>query len=244
MEYLTSCDAFIELTKKLMDDPFLHSESATFPAITQASPELNLAFDCSFSDKTAWKRGKELAWREWLSESGFPLSLYEKSGRDLMKMASNSEIWERNKPGKNSNHSFFGRICRPTGCGKSYLQYLIERLKHPSFRSYPNFYFDIEPCEWLWEELMLHPSQPKSSRGAYACCANMWFRMVRDKLVVGWVMKHAIWSHLYQDIFPPVAIAWAIGKEVGITNLGVSIYFCSLKMDEKRRARKFLEACK
>ena len=249
MKYDSASHAFAELTSKLLNEKFVYSESVNF-RVCKEEKTVDECLDRVFAGRTAWKYGTQLPWRIWLLELGFPSKIYDEHECSLESMIQDERVWQQNYRSRNSTHSFFGRLCRPQLSGQSYMAYFLERFKDENLRSYPNFYFDVEPMAWIWEELMRNKTQPKSGRGAATCCSNIWFRWnpKKQSLAVGWIMKHAMWSHLYQDIFSPIDIAMAICEELNLRNAEVSVFFCSLKLDEPKTAKKFMEyyeeACK
>lgn len=210
------------------------------------NPFFDAEFDNIFEGVTGWKRGQQVPYREWLTESGFPLSLYKENGCDLSKLIQDKRVWDVKYQGKNQDHNFFGRMCKPIDLGggkkKSYMEYLLERLKRKDQRSQPHFYFDIAPMSWVWEELMRNKNQIRTSRAAVICCTNFWVRWDKryDKPRFGWIFKFAKWTHLYEDIFCLALIGSAIAKEIGIDGrFGANVFFVSFALDDRKRAKAF-----
>lgn len=237
---------FLRLTEKLLESDKLFSVCSNFDFNDHFFDErLDAAFDGVFLGKTSWKGGEQLPWRSWLLASGFPYSLYDKHDRNLLELIDDHTVYGNDFRSKKTLHSFFGRVCRPLEkfCGKSYMHYLLERWSQPNLRSFPNFYFDVEPIEWLWEELHKNKRQFKTGRASVTCCTNMYFRFnaITKKPIVGWILKHCEWSHLYQDIFSPCNIGAVICKQLDWEIKGhVSVYFVSLFLDDKKRAKELL----
>jgi len=200
------------------------------------------AFDKVWYDRTAFKYGVEVPWSDWLLESGFPVSLYSDLGEDLWALVDKlgRSKYHMGKYGKDSDHSFFSSLCRPLASGKSFMQYFLDRFCNRRFRSHPNFYFDLVPAEWIWEELIRNPKQIKTARAAKFCCTNIFFRWIpeEERLLVGWIMKHVMWSHFLQDVYSPRNMAFAIAKDLGIDRIAVSVYVVSAAMDSAKRAKE------
>jgi hypothetical protein len=204
-------------------------------------------FDKAFEGITGWKRGKKVPFREWLIESGFPFNLYMENNCNLSKLIQDKRTWDVKYQGRNQNHNFFGRMCKPiklkNGKEKSYMEYLLERLKRKDLRSQPHFYFDIAPMSWVWEELMRNENQIRTSKAAVICCTNFWVRWDKkyDKPRFGWIFKFAKWTHLYEDIFCLALIGSAIAKELNISGpFKANVFFVNFTMDDKERAKQLL----
>jgi len=209
-------------------------------------PFFDAEFDDIFEGVTKWKRGQQVSYREWLIESGFPLSLYKENGCNLSKLIQDERTWNTKYQGKNQSHNFFGDMCKPIqlkdGSYKSYMEYLLERLKREDMRAYPHFYFAIAPTAWIWEELMRNKNQIKTSKASAVCGTNFYVRWdkIYNKPRFGWIFKHAIWTHLYEDIFCLALIGSAIAKEIGIDGrFDANVFFVSFALDDRKRAKAF-----
>jgi hypothetical protein len=241
--------AFVTTTKALLAEEKIYCLHLQFPATQKDTSDdrlLGAAFDAAFTGKDKQKGGAILPWRKWLINSGFPDILYKEHGNSLMETILDPRISEQNFQSKSSHHNFFGRLCRPLiqHHGKTYMHYLLERWKRGSgYRSQPNFYFDIERPEWIWEELIKNGEQIKTGRSGATCATNMFFRWdtSNNRPIVGWILKHCHYSHFYQDVYSPQLIARAICKEVGIEcNAVISVFFVSIFMDAKKNAKQLL----
>jgi hypothetical protein len=244
-----AANAFVMVANELIRDPKMYCLSLQFLATekeTARDRAVASAFDHAFGDKSKQKGNEILPWRQWLINSGFPQRIYLEHDRDLMATIEDPRISEQNFQAKVSNHNFFGRMCRPLPQHgvKTYMHYLLERWRNKQQRSQPNFYFDIEPMEWVWDELIKHPKQIKTGRSGATCATNMSFRWdtVNDRPIITWILKHCYFSHLYQDIYSPQLIIRAICKELGIEcNALISVFFISIFMDERKIANKLLD---
>ena len=240
-------DAFVELTKHLVESDFetcVHVKYS-FDKNTHENSELQRAFDAVFKDRFKWKLSRNLPWRLWLLESGFPHILYKENDGDLNRMMADNRLITYNFSSCDTAHSFFGHICRPlsTCGGKSYVEYLLERWAEPVKRVQPFFYFDLEPMEWIWNELITNVNAIKTYRSGGICCTNMFFRWDRRRNIPihGWILKHCQWSHMYQDIYSPLYILRAVLKELGMDCTGeISVFFVSISLDERRKAKELL----
>lgn len=239
-----ACEAFLKTTEELLSRKKIYAFNLLYDVEPKSAQDelLERIYDEVFVGKTAWKGGKELGWREWLLNSGFPIMLYEENGKDLGKTIRDERISQRNFRARDSYHNFFGRMCRPLDSDSTYMNYMLDRWGSGA-KSHPNFFFDIEPMEWVWEEMLRNKKQVKTGRAAATCATNMFFRWdtEEDRPIIGWVLKHSCWLHFYQDVFSPVLITEAINKELGKDWRWKANIFCvSLFLNEKPRALALL----
>jgi hypothetical protein len=245
-----ACQAFIKTVEELVLSKKIYCLQLQFPVTEKdTSDDRALAeiFDVAFEGKSKRKGGVLLPWRQWLINSGFPNRIYLEHDKDLMKTVEDPRIIDTDFSRESTtNHNFFGRLCRPLSehPDKTYMHYLIERWRNTKHRSFPHYYFDIEPAEWIWKELIQNPKQIKTGRSGAICATNMWFRwdVVRKRPIVGWILKHCQFTHFYQDVYAPQIIARALCKELDIAyNAVINVNFNSIFMDKVKIAKLILK---
>jgi hypothetical protein len=237
--------AFLLLNKHLLKQKLNYGLSVKYDCKVDFTPdELILdSFDSVWLDRECWKGGKKTSWRNWLIDGGFPMSIYRENECDLMRTINDKRTIDRSMSHKNSWHNFFGSLCRKNGDGKSFIEYFLERANKKDLKAHPHFYFEIECPYWIWSDLMKNPNQIKTGRSAIACCVNMYFRLnkISNRWILGWILKHCQWSHLFADIYASFEMGRAI---FGCLNLGefeVQIFFASIFNDYPKKLRQLLE---
>ena len=244
-------DAFISFTRHLLTigNGREYGVLIKFPfepswGVSEEEKDFDAIFDEAFSGVKAWRDNEHLDWRHWLARTGFPLEWYFEYGEDFEKFLKDERLVSRQYSGKGKHTTDMGNIARVLKNGRSYMQYVLERWKDPNHRSQPTYYFDTVPgCEWYWEELMRNPKQVKTGRSSAACCSNIYFRWMTEQRqpIVGWIMKHCNWTHLYEDLFPPKWMGVALCKHFGFHRGEVNVFFVSITLDDKKKAREIVE---
>ena len=237
--------AFVSVTEALLDHDMIYGLIVKYPGQVGGvlEPVIGTCYDEVQADIVMWKGGNKVTQREWLILSGFPQDVYLEHGEDLLATARDERVTDTRLSGKSTRHNFFGRLCRKQASGISYIEYMLDRFSRGNHKSFPHFHFDVEPKSWLFENLMKNPNQIRCVRVAATCCVEMFFRYIpkNNTLIVGWIMRHAMWTHLYEDIYCPWYIAQAVCKHIGITDFQVQVFFVSLKADTKTKIRSFLD---
>jgi len=234
---------FISATDFILRERRLHGLALTFPADTKEPFSKKL--DQCFAGKTEAKCGdRRMPWRRWLIEGVFPLTLYRANKSDLRRMLRDERLYEEPRyAAKDAWNSFFGRMARPRlpDFPEGFIPYLLERWGG-NYRTMPQYYFSVEPSEWVYAPLVNRPDIPKTWRTSVSCVMNIAFHSHDDKADVHIILKHLQWSHMYGDILGGAWMLEAICKALNrsIQPHRVFLYAVSCTMDEPKIAKAIL----
>ncbi len=231
-------ETYLLINSRVLNDGPIYGESLKFKFgpndfCGQERIEFDSIYDKAFYERTlkkCFKYGKELTWREWLTESGFPVIKYKYYKNNLIKLSEHLKIMPLRLMGKNDNHSFFYHLCTPVVGLDSYLDYLLDSWRGNIRKSQPIFYFSIFDSSWVLNDFIRNKTQPKTIRTSFACCMAISFRwLVKENIpMISFIMRNNNLDHLYEDIFSPMDILGSICDELAIPKEGiVSLYSVS-----------------
>jgi len=199
------------------------------------------AFDFVYKDIIKWSGSKKVSVRKWLVDSGFPQEIYD-TEPNFVEAAKKSHALNDGLYGRKSSHNFFGHLGAPQENGMSYAEYITERWKNKTNRTFSQYFFNIFESKWVWVDLMKNINQLKSIRQSVACVMDIAFKWdnVEQEPVICWVMKGVTWEHFYEDVFTGEMMLVALCRHMGYPVKGrVHIFCINMSMLRPDRARKF-----